>query len=202
MSAEKYMRIFQNLLPRGVIWNRRLSSKLSKLLLGLGDEASRIDDRILTLVEEYDPRTTNELLSTWEDNLGLPDSCAAADAPANIRRARVVWKLAGWLNGQNLQFFIDLAAIFGYTLVEADFTFYNRFRVGVGRVGAAWGLGRIYGADWEYHWSVSVPSTAYTAFRVGVNRCGDALRYNSNDELECLFNKFKPAHTTVELTFV
>ena len=73
--AEVYRDSLQKLLPAGRIWNRKPGGPRDNLLLGLGNEFAHIDDRVLALLQEFDPHTTADLLEDWERVAGLPDPC-------------------------------------------------------------------------------------------------------------------------------
>lgn len=83
MTPEAYARMQRALLPPSKFW-RGLESVLTDVFLGAADELVRIDQRGLDLIEESDPRTTDELLPEFETMLAL-----IAEGTEAERRARV-----------------------------------------------------------------------------------------------------------------
>lgn len=110
-----YVRIFRNLLPRGVVWTQDTSSRFYRLLQGLADEWVRLHARDNALIEEADPRTTTEMLADWERVCGMPEY---GYDPPNVpaRRRAVTSKLASAPGGQTAAYFIAVALAAGYTI--------------------------------------------------------------------------------------
>lgn len=125
------------------------------------------------ILSEFDPRTTSQLLSDWERVLGLPDSCIGLQPTVDQRRASVVAKV-------NLRpslaraFFISLAAALGFTITTTEF---KRHSV-MSPVNEP-----ITGSIWLFVWRVNAPVSP------------------SNEILECVINKYKPAHTYVQFAY-
>jgi uncharacterized protein YmfQ (DUF2313 family) len=71
LNAAAYSRQIKQLFPQGKLWNFESTSVLSKLILAIAAELARIDARGDDLVDEWDPRTTGELIGEWETMLGL-----------------------------------------------------------------------------------------------------------------------------------
>lgn len=177
-SAEQYLRLLQNLTPRGRAWNRTEGSTLTEFLQGTADEFARVDARSVVLQSERDTRTATvaELLGDIETELGLPDDWASLGATEALRQTDANNKLTLYGRLQP-QFFIDFAATLGWTITIDEFT---PFWMGVGVMGDPVG-------DQQnlFYWQVNtdVASTA------------------DEDDLDLLFiflNKYKPAHTIVQ----
>jgi uncharacterized protein YmfQ (DUF2313 family) len=65
------------------------------------------------VLNEMNPETTEDLISRWEKEYGLPDQCLKKSYDLDIRRKNILIKIG--MNGvQTIQDFIDLAKIFGY----------------------------------------------------------------------------------------
>ena len=118
-SAAAYARQMKQLLPRGLLWRLDPDSWLSRLLLAIADEFTRVDGRADDLVDEWDPRTADETLIDWERVLGLPDGCVplAVDTPA--RQFAVSSKLAA-RGGQTAAYYVSLAASLGFVATVAE----------------------------------------------------------------------------------
>jgi uncharacterized protein YmfQ (DUF2313 family) len=187
-SAEAYARQLKALLPRGVALNLQNDSFLSALLLAVGDELARVDSRRADLEREIDPRSTTELLSDWERVLALPDVCTPDGATVEQRRAAVVAKYTQ-LGGQSRQFFIDLADALGYTVTITEFRPFV--------AGSTAGSALYNDPAWRHTWQVNAPEETVFYFRAGAGSAGEPLRAWGNEQLECVINDRKPAHTRV-----
>ena len=87
-SASAYARILRKLLPPGRLWRSGSSAYITRLLLGAGDELSRISGRVVDLLNEADPRTTSELLAEFERALNVETAATESE-----RQARIVARL-------------------------------------------------------------------------------------------------------------
>lgn len=206
LDSSAYLRALQNLLPRGIAWTRRNDAKLTKLLQGFADELARVDLKICELLEDFDPRTTSKL-EDWERVLGLPDDCAEEGQTITFRRNRIISKLVSPINGQNVQFYIDFADLFGVTLTTSDFGNYQAFVVGRGTVGSVFPDGssdppqRLTNGTWPYWVTIDAPAGVCENFKVG-SVVGERLADCNDDEFECIFNALKPAHVEFDFNFV
>lgn len=188
MTAEQYRAQLQALLPPGAVWSREPDATLTKLLAAIAEEMARLDLRAEQLVDEADPRITNELLADWERVAGLPDPCVVAEQTTQERRDALIAQLTN-IGGQSRQYFIALAAALGFTVTITEF---HQFQVDESAVGDA-----LNGDDWVFTWRVNAPTTTIREFAVNESAVGDPLRSWGNEILECVMNRLKPAHTHV-----
>src|SRR5579885_1873701 len=113
-SGDDYARAFAAMLPTGPAWPREQDAVLMQLVDGLAQIWGDGDGRAGDLLEvESDPRLTLEMLSDWERAFGLPDDCMGPVTTIEERRARLLYRMT-LLGGQSREFFISLAAAFGY----------------------------------------------------------------------------------------
>lgn len=125
--------LLAQLLPPGALWNFDRGSGMHRLLTALGDELNRVTLRGADLINESDALTATETIADWERALGLPDDrVLVIPATLGARRAAVVQKLLA-RGGQNLAFFVELAAACGWVLTVS---LWEPLRVGF-RVGAS-----------------------------------------------------------------
>jgi len=193
LSANDYLQQAQALLPPGPAWPRDADALVTRLLLGLSSEFTRVHDRAGSLLEEGDPRTTVELLLDWERVAGLPDGCVA-DADVELstaqRRAALRGRLA-MLGSQAPAYFEALAANLGYGVTVVE---YVPFDVGDTVDGP------VYGAPWAHAWGVRATLNQPVDF-TATSTVADALSAWSNQVLECVLNRFKPAHTVLIFSY-
>ena len=180
-SADAYARQLRALLPSGALWLLDPDSEISKTLLALAAELSRVDGRGQDLLTEADPRTATEMLSDWEQALGLPDEMVT-EIPATdaARRVAITQKLVR-IGGQTPAYFVDLSAACGYTVTISEWADHPVLRSGF-RCGA-----RCYGADWAFVWTVNVSSSS-----------SDALTHS---QFEAVIRAAAPAHTVVVFSY-
>lgn len=195
-NLEKYVGLIKGLLPQGWAWRRirERDSKFHELASSIAPELCRVEERGLKLFTEAICGSTFELLEDWERFLGIPDECTPDDYDPSLseRRARVCQKLTT-KGSQNSAFFILLAEQLGYDTANIETFNYVSFRAGRGRAGDR----LTNGEDWAYTWAITLPASIVRYFRAGSGSAGERLRIFSNEELECVVNKFKPAHTIV-----
>ena len=197
----EYQTALAGLLPTGPAWPREPDSVLMRVLYGLAGVWGLVDGRAADLLErESDPRITIEMLSDWERAFGLPDPCSietldyAGHINALIQRMTT-------LGGQSRQFFIDVADQLGYAVNIIEF---SPYQAGISRVGSTvgdfgqyrWQLGP---AEIRFMWTVQVATTRLTWLRAGSGQVGvdHMLTIALATDLECLFRRWKPAHTEV-----
>ena len=191
-TAEQYLDQLRKLLPPGAAWTRE-DGELSSLLLGLATEFSRVDEAANALMDEACPSETVLLLEEWETMCGLPDACSESYETMVQRRAAVLLKLTAQ-GGQSRAYFEELAA--AYTGQVCTVNEYRPFRVGSSECGDA-----VYGDGWIFCWELNVPETVLREFEAGISTAGEPLRIWGNEQLECIINRLKPAHTTVIFTY-
>lgn len=178
-TEESYGQQLSQLAPRGKAIPKALDSRFRQLLFAVAFMLARVEKRARDLLNEFDPRTTVELLPEWERLVGLPDPCTGPAETLQERRARVVQKLNP-AKYQNLAFYQDLATRLGYVVTIQEFI----------------------PMESPFLWRVTVTEPRITFFRCGQSRCGDRLRsIERADDLECLLFRLKPAHTTLEVAY-
>lgn len=193
MNAADYLAQAQALLPPGPAWPRDDQAYITRLLRGLSAEFERVEDRASRLIDEADPRTTSELLLDWERVAGLPDGCVVDDGVSQSteqRRAALVSRLT-MQGAQTLQYFQALAASLGYTVTVSEFPVYDV----TDDVSAS-----INGSAWAHAWQVRSVLNQPVYFLV-TSTVADALGAWSNVALECVLNRFKPAHSVLLFTY-
>lgn len=175
LVTDDYCNVLVQLLPQGRIWNLKAEGTLRSLLCALGVEPSRIEKRVADLIEESDPRTTQEMLEQWEALFDLSPADGATLSERQQQLAAAVTRRGS----DSEPFFLDLAAQLGFPNAEIvrwhdPFTAVSPCTHG------------LYGADggWTYHWTFVLH---------GSNE--------NNAALQEFVLKYAQAHTTVDFDF-
>lgn len=180
------------LLPSGPAWPRNRDSKLVALLEALAVEAARVDERGGELLSEMTPDTTFEMLPDWELAAGLPDYCDDVVETISQRRDALLARLRS-LGGQSPAYFVALAETFGFAISVTE---YRPFRAGMSCAGDG-----LTNGDWVFTWQINAPSETVFPFRAGLGVAGEPLATWGNSRLECLMERFRPAHTLLIFTY-
>lgn len=196
--VSRYSRLLKSLLPDGWVWEAktRKSSNLSKLLSSMAEEYARIEDRGATLIKESNPATTFELLPDWERVFGLPDECAPDEVLTLQQRRQRILQLLTTRGGQNKSFYQTLASQFGYDVDVIEVSDQPPFRAGQGRAGD-----RLTNGVWRYAFIIQAPADSIVRFRAGISTAGERLLLVQSSTLQCLIEKYKPAHAVAIFTF-
>ena len=178
------------LLPTGPVWPRDPDGVLSRLVRGLTGTHWRAWQRVRDLLEEADPRTTYELIRMWEIDCGLPDPCVA-DPPSSIegRRAAILTRRHEGSITTPMQF-IALAATLGYEIEIIEFRPFRTYS----------GCDDYLNSDegWAHTWQVNILNSALAIFEMTCSSpCDSFIREWVTGDLECLFERIKPAQTHI-----
>jgi len=177
VSSDAYRDLVARLGPRGKIWRAfDTSSGLYQTEDGYGPGLAFIHGRILDVLDEADPRTTDELIDDWERILGLPDPDDPTPPATLAERRQAAHATLIARRGTQPQILYDIAQAYGYesdveiqvpTLFRADESASDE---------------RAY--DWDrwtfvwYVWRLTTPALGWA-------------------RLLARFNKIKPANTIV-----
>lgn len=188
MNREAYLNQLIALLPSGQAWNTEAGSNLTAVLGVMAAELAYIHGRADTVIREALPSTTVELLPDWEALAGLPDSCSPLADTLPERISALVSKITR-IGGQSRQFFINLAAELGY---QIEITEYRPFMCGITHCDEP----LTEGHDVRFHWHVLVDGAKPLYLRTGESTLDQRLLdWRQADDLACIFQKLKPAHT-------
>ncbi len=175
MTPGAYFAQLKALLPRGPLWRLTRGGTFEGLLRAIADGLFRVRRRALDLQAEADPRTTYELLPEWEASCGLPDGCLPNGGTLTERRNAVVARI-NTVGGVDAAYFVGLAAQLGFEVTVVD-TGPNVIRM-------------------------DVPDTISVSWATaGGAVAGDPIRSWGNSQLECLINRYKPAHIEVQFAY-
>ncbi|WP_046019817.1 putative phage tail protein, partial [Marinomonas sp. S3726] len=147
-GLDTYQNALIGLLPIGDCWPKEPDSELGKLMGGIAEEFTRIDERAADLLDESHPSSANELFKEWESQYGLPDACSGIDPSFQERLGALIqsYKMQG---GQSREFFIEVAAAMGYVITITE---YKQLRY-------QYSYGDLFGGqDWAFTWQVNAKS--------------------------------------------
>ena len=167
----RYRSALIKLLPPGDGIAKWFESNVYRLLEGIAVEFARVHDRALDLLDEADPSTASELLSEWEEVVGLPDECTPAETEAD-RQALVVARLRGIGGHAPSDYEAVAEALLGDDLVSLDYERYAPF------ICTSDCTDSLYQAEWAH------------TVTVLIEHSGDG----PVERLECEFNRRKRAH--------
>lgn len=212
---------FLALLPQGEIWPRDPASTLVRVVTGLAAVLARFWERAgrFLLVEAFPPHSFH-LLPDWERVLGLPEECFPAALTLEERRKAVLEKLRRRPGGQSRAYYTDLGRQLGYhedgpspyqlplqlpgptgRLHKMTIREFRPFMCGVSRAGdPRW---QIAPHAMRFVWKVGIPGQRLIWFRAGQSHAGrdPHLRIRRAEDLECILQKLKPAHTRLIFSY-
>lgn len=228
---DDYVQLVKELLPPGPAWPRDDTTSAYALMIDeIADVCAKLDRQVAQLVEESDPYTCAQSFADWETEWGLPDDCILkyGDDAQSIeqRRAHLVFK-ASLKHGQSRQFFVELARFFGREITieelrdEINPDLNHTWRVTVKESDALDDDGQITDDIYQNERIVDEgeigSGEAETVEDMGVigskgemtfdyatvmMLASDPLAYWGDQLIECVINKYRPAHTTVLFAYV
>jgi uncharacterized protein YmfQ (DUF2313 family) len=188
------------------------------------------DPRKTTEAQICYPLSTGEicepdgLLPDWERAWGLPDPCFPSATTIEARRRMLILYMT-YLGGQSRDYYVKLMKFVGYEVHDDYVGEFAPFMAGVSQCGDTRPLkftydasGNVVGREIDTHknfrwyigppeqrfsWFVAVGERAYYWFRAGSGQAGvdHHLEIGVPQEIQCLLNRWKPAHTAVVLNF-
>ena len=179
------------LLPQGRAWRRDSGSNLSALFLALAPAYTRNTEAAAQVLIDASPATTDNLLVEWENSLGLPDPCTAANPSLQQRRAavRAKWGARGSLT---IPYFIGLAANLGFAITIREFAPFS--------VDMPCDM-PLNGPEWAFVWQVNAPQITTFYFSADRSSVDDPLESYDAGELVCRIRADAPAETLVLFKF-
>jgi uncharacterized protein YmfQ (DUF2313 family) len=160
-------------------------SNLYKFLKACALSYIVMDDNIQGLFLELDPTTTEDLISEWEQEFGIPDACLDVETTLEERRANVLAKIT--MDGvTTVEDFERLADVYDMPIVVTpgfDETALP-FVLGQSVLGGSVSLFTMF-VDFPKEFSINK-----LPFTLGLDKLGT---FNSN-VVECLFNRVKPVN--------
>jgi uncharacterized protein YmfQ (DUF2313 family) len=179
------------LLPTGPVWPRDPTGTLSRTVRGLTGVHWRAWRRVGDLLKEADPRSCYETVRMWEIDCGLPDLCVG-DPPTSLeaRRAAIVARRQEGGTTTPMDF-IALAAKLGYDIEVIEFRPFRTYSTCDAYLNTE-------SAGWPHCWMVNVLNNTPVVYYMTCNSgCSAFLREWTGGDLECLFERIKPAQSEI-----
>lgn len=198
MERKDYKELFQALMPKGPAWSREPDAKMSDLAEAVAAFFFFIHGRVEKAKREMFPQDCEEILIDWERELGLPETCEHGNHAEGQTFQERVNEVIAKINrsfSPTIANFTKLAQSLGYNvrIVTTPPAI-----CGLARCGDR--LGGNTAAN--YYWITIVDGARLTYARCGTAVCGEPLcRISWADDLECLLNRIKPAHTIIKLSY-
>jgi uncharacterized protein YmfQ (DUF2313 family) len=175
-----------------------IGSNLYKMFMGLAGEFQRVDALFQSVWDGTNILTTNDpnYMALWEGAVGLPDGCFNQTTSLSIdeRRNQVLIKLTS-LGVLTEQDFIDLAALFGYTIEISNGIEYGTFPLTLPFTLFA------NPKQARFTMIVNMP-TSLAPISVFPLVLPFTLCDGGGSVLECLFRELKPANTTIVFNYI
>lgn len=184
---QTYEDILKQLLPYGCYSDSADSAHMKDIKVMAGAlEACQINADDFT-EDEIFPDKVDELLPDWERVYGIASDTSISWA-SRIDDLLAAVRATGSLTPE---YFLSLATRLGYTATIEEL---EPFMAGWSEAGDT-----IYVEDIVYVWQLTITNSGVKSyfFEAGVSCAGDSLNYFSEDYLEGIMNKLKPAHTAV-----
>jgi uncharacterized protein YmfQ (DUF2313 family) len=162
------------------------------------------------------PGIRDGLLPDWEKAWGLPDPCFPT-ATTIAERQRMLVLYMTWMGGQSRDYYIKLMEFLGYKVnYVGEFA---PFMAGISQVGDTrpsitvdgvtfpdehknfrWYIGP---PEMRFSWFINVGQATLTWFRAASGQAGvdPHLKIGIPQDLQCLLNRWKPAHTFLAMDF-
>jgi uncharacterized protein YmfQ (DUF2313 family) len=161
----------------------------TKLLYVIAIEFDLIGSSIMNLIKNSIPGLSDDLLTDWETELGLPDECSPIAGSISERQQIVHAKYITKYDGLSTTFFVSYAANMGSTItIIENYGGGEPFRVNTARVDRVMGDidgSRLWSLRIQHVWEVQISSSD-----------------PNKNTLHCIFLKIKPAHTQLVWTEV
>ena len=183
MTPEDYQNASLQLLPSGYAWNKELDSENAKLQLGFGYEFSRIESSAELLLKEVIPNDSMLILEEWEAFAGLPDCTSDETATIEMRHQTLSTKLK-MTPSLCSRFLEKIATDRGYTIKVIDRYPHHCMR------NVNYPL-----HPWHNWWTAYIKVFNYASHYMTVlDNVKTNLKINDYGDLQCLLERYKPAH--------
>lgn len=167
-TTKDFRNALLNLLPMGPIWSRAEGGMVWIWATIVGKSYARNSARAIELFKVAFPATATELITEWENTVGLPDPCVGPVDDITTRQMLVVDRLVSSIESSTEFYIAYTKKYFGIDIVIDQ---YSPFRFGTSFNGP-------FGyEEWSHTWRI---------------RSEQDLGF-----LHCIFSRIAPVHTWV-----
>ncbi len=192
LGIDAYHRQLLSLLPQGQAWPREAGTVISRLLRAEASQLAEIDRVAVGLLNELLPNLTFDLLTEWEQSVGLPDDCTDLGSTIQQRRAAVVNKVVSRLD-TNTATYERIGSEFGVDITVDE---HDQTRAATDSVMDT------SGGRWRHVWWVTIPTRSPPRrFDMLSHVSTPLLTVERNVELECRLRAASPAHTELHVEY-
>ncbi|MDR6580040.1 putative phage tail protein [Pseudomonas extremaustralis] len=153
LSEDDYKQQLQQLLPPGPAFDVELQTDIAALVAAFAPEFVRIDAALDELQAELNPASVTQLLTDWEEYLGIPDVCVVPGSQTVAERRQAVLNKMSATGAPQRAYYLRMATQTGIGIAIDEF---RPARVGSTNVGDF-----LYGDAWPWSWLASAPIDAY-----------------------------------------
>lgn len=153
MSEDDYKQQLQQLLPPGPAFDVELQTDIAALVAAFAPEFARIDAALDELQAELNPASVSQLLTDWEEYLGIPDVCVVPGSQTVAERRQAVLNKMSATGAPQRAYYLRMATQTGIGIAIDEF---RPARVGSTNVGDF-----LYGDAWPWSWLASAPIDAF-----------------------------------------
>jgi len=163
LSEDDYKQQLQQLLPPGPAFDIELQPDIAALVAALAPEFWRIDVALDDLQAELNPASVTQLLTDWEEYLGIPDVCVVPGSQTVAERRQALLNKMSATGAPQRAYYLRMATQTGIGIAIDEF---RPARVGSTNVGDF-----LYGDAWPWSWLASAPIDAYGTVEAATLDC-------------------------------
>ena len=163
MSEDDYKQQLQQLLPPGPAFDVELQTDIAALVAAFAPEFARIDAALDELQAELNPASVSQLLTDWEEYLGIPDVCVVPGSQTVAERRQAVLNKMSATGAPQRAYYLRMATQTGIGIAIDEF---RPARVGSTNVGDF-----LYGDAWPWSWLASAPIDAFGTTEAATLNC-------------------------------
>ncbi|MDR6581616.1 MULTISPECIES: putative phage tail protein [Pseudomonas] len=163
MSEDDYKQQLQQLLPPGPAFDVELQTDIAALVAAFAPEFARIDAALDELQAELNPASVSQLLTDWEQYLGIPDVCVVPGSQTVAERRQAVLNKMSATGAPQRAYYLRMAMQTGIGIAIDEF---RPARVGSTNVGDF-----LYGDAWPWSWLASAPIDAFGTTEAATLNC-------------------------------
>ncbi|PCI03842.1 MAG: hypothetical protein COB78_05655 [Hyphomicrobiales bacterium] len=160
---------------------------LDTILKSFASALARFELDAAAMMDEFDPRTSRELLTDFERVLG-PDFCGRdLDNPTLATRQKLTHQRWTAMGGQSIPYLLSIASQLGYEIEIEEFWPSKTGRLRTGQ--------RLIPDGEQFVWRVKLALNGFENFKTGASQAGDPLGQFILSGIECELRRIAHAHT-------